>query len=493
MADNGLHNVVLECLQQVTDPHKTQQATETLLKLENEAQYGVVLATVMANTALPFHCRQLAGVTLRRYVVKHWDDSSPKFQAPLVADAHKEQIRQILPGCLGDESSKIRTASSMAIAAVGNYDFPEKWPHLLELLIKLISDKQNPLFVQGSLRCLVLFAEDVTDQQLSEAIPILYPALLHMFQSGASASFPLRAQCRSILLWRIFASSLVTISVEAGQFSNLVSSLLLPTLPQFFELFLNIMNPATNEIKEVASFSLRTEVIAALNMLVEIYPSIMAPHIDTFLPHIFASLMQGYQAYTNLVVHESSEIEYDDDGIEIGISAFIYSTFDLFTMMLNLQHKKKYQKQMQKTLIANMDDLSTMALGYMQMSKDDQDLWEDDPNEVAAMEDDIIQSQSVRVSCSLFLTKLLEMAGMTAVKSITAAALKKLEEAHQLKTKGGNEGENWWKLQEAALLGKCSEPYVCASMCLCVCMSVRLCLCVPACLCLCICVCVGMR
>jgi importin-9 len=52
-------------------------------------------------------------------------------------------IRQLLLTSLDDPHGKIRTAISMAVAAIGQQDWPEDWPELLPLLLKLIGDQNN--------------------------------------------------------------------------------------------------------------------------------------------------------------------------------------------------------------------------------------------------------------------------------------------------------------------------------------------------------------
>jgi hypothetical protein len=144
---------------------------------------------------------------------------------------------------LGDESSKLRTAASMVIAAVGSFDFPERWPDLLQNLILAINS-DNANFVQGGLRCLVLFAEDITDVQLSQAIPLLFPALLRV---GVNPNYPDTTRSRAVTTFQICCSSLLTLSgdEDGGEpskgFMKLVTKLLAPTIAQWFQLFINIL------------------------------------------------------------------------------------------------------------------------------------------------------------------------------------------------------------------------------------------------------------
>jgi hypothetical protein len=45
---------------------------------------------------------------------------------------------------LADPERKVRTAVSMAISAIAEFDFPQDWPGLLEVLVGVIKDKSNP-------------------------------------------------------------------------------------------------------------------------------------------------------------------------------------------------------------------------------------------------------------------------------------------------------------------------------------------------------------
>jgi hypothetical protein len=56
---------------------------------------------------------------------------------------HQVVIRQLLLTSLGDSNGKIRTAIGMAVAAIGQNDWPEDWPELLSFLLKLIGDQSN--------------------------------------------------------------------------------------------------------------------------------------------------------------------------------------------------------------------------------------------------------------------------------------------------------------------------------------------------------------
>jgi hypothetical protein len=52
-------------------------------------------------------------------------------------------MRERLPEGLGDESSKVRTAVAMAVAAIARWDCPQQWPGLIPGLVQAITAKKN--------------------------------------------------------------------------------------------------------------------------------------------------------------------------------------------------------------------------------------------------------------------------------------------------------------------------------------------------------------
>lgn len=92
---------------------------------------------------MPFGLRQLAATVLKKLVREHWTGESPHYKGPQVGAEEKEAIREALPTGLGDESSKVRTAVAMAVAAIARWDCPQQWPGLIPGLVQAITAKKN--------------------------------------------------------------------------------------------------------------------------------------------------------------------------------------------------------------------------------------------------------------------------------------------------------------------------------------------------------------
>lgn len=123
------------CLHQ--DPPTRQHAEQQLGQAARQAGFAPALLRVLSS-AQDEGLRQLGAVVLKQYVKEHWHESGRRFTPPACSEEEKALMRAWLPPLLGDPSSRVRTAISMAIAAVADFDFPLHWPGLLEWLVAAV-------------------------------------------------------------------------------------------------------------------------------------------------------------------------------------------------------------------------------------------------------------------------------------------------------------------------------------------------------------------
>uniref|UniRef100_A0A0E0HNZ3 Importin N-terminal domain-containing protein n=1 Tax=Oryza nivara TaxID=4536 RepID=A0A0E0HNZ3_ORYNI len=123
------------------------------------------------------------GAALTKFIKQHWQEDEENFMPPVVSASEKVIIRQLLLTSLDDSHGKIRTAIGMAVAAIGQQDWPEDWPELLPYLLKLISDQSNGCGVHGALRCLALLSDDLDDTCIPKLVPELFPSLYSIISS----------------------------------------------------------------------------------------------------------------------------------------------------------------------------------------------------------------------------------------------------------------------------------------------------------------------
>ena len=125
-----------------------------------------------------------------------------------VCDEEKAAVRAALPSGLTDPAPRIRTAVSMAIASVAQWDWPDEWPDLMRHLIGPLeascsssssssssSSADESVAVAGVLRCLELCAPELQEEHLTEALRSLMPLLLRFV---TTTPHPLRERARAV-------------------------------------------------------------------------------------------------------------------------------------------------------------------------------------------------------------------------------------------------------------------------------------------------------
>ena len=127
------------------DAGTRQQAEAALEAAGGSPGFGAALVAVLlaAGGEVPPGLRQLAATVLKKLVREHWTPESPRYKGPPVSLEEKEAIREQLPTGLGDDSSLVRTAVAMAVAAIARWDCPQQWPGLIPGLVQAITAKKN--------------------------------------------------------------------------------------------------------------------------------------------------------------------------------------------------------------------------------------------------------------------------------------------------------------------------------------------------------------
>ena len=94
----------------------------------------------------------------------------------------KDAIRRLLPLGLKEEVSKVRSSVAYAVAAIAQWDWPEEWPELFQILVEALTST-DPVAVHGAMRVL-------TGQKLFSICKIvfLHINLIPVFQNFVARS-----------------------------------------------------------------------------------------------------------------------------------------------------------------------------------------------------------------------------------------------------------------------------------------------------------------
>ncbi len=443
-----------------SDNNDERKAAEKhLVQLETVPGYGVVLCQILANESVELEWRQLAGLLLKAYIGAHWEKGTDLFRPPVTPDGEKAVIRKGLPGLLASPKSKIRTATSMAIAAIASADMPDHWPELMPQLLQFLATDPGQAaataagaagaasIVQGALRCVELMGESV--MEVAQALPQLFQALLKILTSAKP--YPPGVQMRAIHVYRGLALSLMKF-FEDDEMSPaaIQNKLLIPTLSAWLSVLVRIIEPSiyAKQSNHSVGYGVRIEALRTINEFNDprYYQDAIEKPIGVFIKPVWAGLAGAYNVYTTMMAageDDENEVDGDSENDPIGVSAYISEGMDFLVKIMATE-------RLSSKLETELENIAYLAIGYMQISKSEMDEWDDDPAEFAAVEDELKgQCQTtVRANAQKLIFAIEDNYKGKGLAAIGRAASKRIAESAELRSKGN---QDWWKITEAAL------------------------------------------
>uniref|UniRef100_A0ACD6AEW2 Uncharacterized protein n=1 Tax=Avena sativa TaxID=4498 RepID=A0ACD6AEW2_AVESA len=446
MAADGDQRWLMECLTATLDTARDVRAfaEESLRQASLQPGYGAALTKVTINKEVPFGLRQLAAVLLKQFIKHHWEEQEENFVPPVVSASEKVVVRQLLLTSLDDSNGKIRTAIGMAVAAIGQNDWPEDWPELLPFLLKLIADQSNGDGVRGALRCLALLSDDLDDACIPKLVPELFPSLYRIISSPQLYENSLRAKAVGIV-----HSCISMLGSMSGVYKRETVSLMTSMLDPLMEQFSIILNaPVLSQ--NPGEWSMQMEVMKCLLQLIQNFPRLPEAKISAVLAPLWQTFVSSFKVYQLSTIQASEDVDsvgYDSDGSERSLETFGIQLFELWTTIVG-------NSLLAKVIAGNIKELAYYTISFQQITEEQVQNWSRDANQYVADEDDV--TYSCRVSGSLLLEEIVTAYEDYGIDSILEASQICFRESHELKQAGS---ADWWRLHEASLfaLGSLSE------------------------------------
>lgn len=445
---------LLQCLEanlNSTDAALRSSAEASLHQSYGEPGFGPALAGIAVARNLEPGVRQLAAVVLKQFVKEKWQGAEDKGEEDQTASAvelspeDKAAVKRVLPDGLLDPENKVRTAVGMAVAAIAACDWPQDWPALMPFLLGTLTNHSDPNAVAGAVRCLALFCDDIDDRQLPSLLPSLVPALYGVVVNAQAYEPYVRRRALYIL-----RSCISTLGFMNGAFQVETKNLMQPMLPPWMALFGSLLGPPL-PAENPDDWGMRMEVIKCLQQVVLGFAKLAEGYLPALLGPLWQTFVSGIPVYEAAAVRGEQEafssLADEDGGIQ-GLPALM---IQLFEFLLTLVGNKRFQKAVENSCEA----LAYFTLAYMQLTEDQVLTWESDANQYVADEDDA--SFNCRISGAMLLEAMVEEFEDVAVGGICVAALRRLQEAVALRSKGL---PDFWKLREATILalGCIAEP-----------------------------------
>lgn len=374
MAQNAdlIKQAMFEELQKILNPDGDirRQAEERLAQLKYTEGYGIYLAEITVNQSLDLALRQLASVMLKQYVEDCWTVEENEGEdgtngTLLVNNEAKTAIKTILPQGLNDPNSKIRSVVAYSISNIASYDWPNDWQELFGIIVKCLSSG-NENSVHGAMKVLVEFTLDLDEKQIVDVGPMILSEVYRIFEAQTVYSVSTRSYAVEILHSLLRS---ITTHIESKQEQANILNAVLPAFMQKMIEGLTVPNGP------YSSFQLKTKIVKVLKYMISDMSKFANQYLAAILPPIWQLLTQMADVYIKVIVNETEESPFVDNGEGDENEEFISMILQIFEFLHTIIEIKKY-----KSAITNvLTDLIYIVILYMQMTEEQVQSWHEDP------------------------------------------------------------------------------------------------------------------
>ncbi|XP_017119100.1 importin-9 [Drosophila elegans] len=435
---DSVKQAIIEELQNLlsSDTGVLQQAEKRTKQLEYTEGYGVYLSEIIMNQAHELPLRQIAIVMLTRYVENHWADDQEaggKAKGCMASEQAKRTIRNILPNGLYDPNSKIRSSVAHTISTIAATDYPHSWAELFDIIVKCLGGNEDS--IHGAMQVLQDFTYDV--DQIKELGPVVIPEVYRIFDSEQNYSIKTRVSAIRIL--KPLFASIATLITNKEEQSTMMSSILTNFMDKLMH-YLSMNSGAGS------SFLLRSEIIKVFTHLVNETPKYIHPFMDRVLPIIWQLLTQIAETYVKVSVNQtesnplaSGDSEEDDE--QTNFQTLIIQILEFINCILTCSKLRSCIKNV-------LADLIYITIVYIQLSEEQLEDWQDDPEKFVDDEDDGGVELTVRMCGRDVLLAINDEFGAKAIQPLQEALGRHFSVAEAEKAANN---PNWWKIQEACM------------------------------------------
>ncbi|TAQ91656.1 hypothetical protein B7494_g113 [Chlorociboria aeruginascens] len=436
-----------------------KQAELLLEQATSNPAFPTSLAAIASHNSVSSEIRQSALLVLRTFVEKNWAGVNEDGPAIIIPDPTKGQLRvQLLDLATGnDDNRKVKSAASYVVSKIAAVDFPEQWSSLLPTLLHIIPTGSD-LQLHGALKVLSDLVEDTLseDQFFSVARDIVKVVYDVAVNDGRKSI--LRA-----LAVLVFRGTFDIMDIVKDEHGGQVKVFADEAISAWSPFFLDIMKkplPARpaggDEGYESARddqseayrglVALKLQVVKTLMKIRNVFPQLLLPQTPVLFTATWEELSLLQESYQHMYVDNDEQGRLEDsDGIPYTLDFLVLEDLDFLQSCLRAP---PVQKELEAALQANSGvaatpwvmDVMKLAVGYAQIFKEEEDLWDIDVNLFLAEETSVTTNYTARTSCGDLLIKLGEWLHQGALEGLLAytQALFSAEQAT-------------WRTREAAL------------------------------------------
>ncbi|KYQ89174.1 actin binding protein [Tieghemostelium lacteum] len=440
-------DVILECLNGVLGGIDVQKFQDKLDSLAKEQGFGLILTEIsVGSNNFSVDTRQLSCVILKKFIDEHWDDDSIEpdennntLTIIIISEQEKSRIKELLSPCLSDSSSKIRTAIAMCIGKIGCYEWPTKWPSLMDDLIKCIlppSSLNNKNLFNGALKCLeILFDPEYLEaEHLIKLVQVVFPIFHQML---LNLEMELEVHIKIIGIFKAIVNFVTLVGAYDKQFNNVFVKLL-PTWVDIFTFYLSKQVSVAEQMNEL--FTVQTGILEILAMLFEdtVLRKKMVKFVSKLLPPVWSLFNGSFSHYERTeILGDYTLRQLMVDKNVTRIDSLVSSLFEFLVSIIDIKvYRENYQNHLQGILYN--------CLLYIQMSSDLVEQYENDTNQFLELEAD--NKYIPRIMSMQLITKIVDTFRLVGLKSLFTAI-----QTHFAKSED-RQNPNWWRYRESSIV-----------------------------------------
>lgn len=395
---------------------------------------------------------QSALLILKIIIPKSWSIGFEEFAGPPISHEIKAEARSLLVDHLiGHPVNKVRSVAALLTANIASVEYPDEWPTLIDSVSNLILNG-NTYQVFGGLSTLKeLVGETITEAEFRQTGALILSTLYSVASSPSETSDSTAAANESTgtKTFSPFASAIAleiftgcadlfvlpsnTDSPEAKLASQVVS--------QWGPLLVQYLGRQINS-QDLGWIFTKMEAAKAFSALLAVLPKLASQ----YAPNAFENILQSLQSLLPTYVHhnindsiplQSSESLKNDPSLfvseNISLESLIYEEYELLVDLV-------IHRSIAKKLSSDVSVFFDLLLQYAQITKDDEDVWEDDMNEYIKEEGEMsirkdVRTQVLNLLSAVYKTRQINLLGGIVAKTDQVFA----------------SSNSTWKIKEAAL------------------------------------------
>jgi hypothetical protein len=323
------------------------------------------------------------------------------------------------------------------VSKIANVDFPEYWPNLLPSLLHLIPNA-NDAQLHGALKVL----SDLVDDSLSEdqffsvardVVKVVYDVAVN------DARKPL-LRALAVSVFRGTFDIMDMVKDEHGpEVKGFADEVLTAWSPFFMEVLKETLparpkgddegyESGRDDQSEVwrGIIALKLQVVKTLMKIRAVFPQLLLPQSPVLFSATWEELNLLQDPYKDMYVDNDEQGRLEDaDGLPYTLDFLVLEELDFLQSCLRAP---PVQKELEAQLQANNGvagtpwvlDVMKLAVGYAQIPKEEEDLWDIDVNLFLAEETSVTANYTARTACGDLLIKLGEWLHQGALEGLLA-------------------------------------------------------------------------